>query len=116
MTKRLMGPGPIVMLIVFVFAPVLWHNFVNFDDPIYVLDNPIVTDGFTWRGVVRAFTMIQAGYWIPLTWLSHMADIQLFGFASGLHHFINVVLHILTTLLLYGLVVRMTGGRGRLRG
>jgi protein O-mannosyl-transferase len=113
MNKRLMGPGPIVMLTVFVFAPVLWHNFVNFDDPIYVLDNPIVADGFTWSGVVRAFTMIQAGYWIPLTWLSHMVDIQLFGFAAGLHHFINVVLHILTTLMLYGLVVRMTGERGR---
>jgi protein O-mannosyl-transferase len=113
MNKRLMGPGPILLLTGFVFAPVLWHNFVNFDDPIYVLDNPIVSDGLTWSGVVRAFTTIQAGYWIPLTWLSHMADIELFGFAPGLHHVINVLLHILTILLLYGLVVRMTGERGR---
>ena len=107
------APASIVLLTIFVFAPVLGFDFVNFDDPVYVLDNPIIADGLTWSGVKHAFTMIQAGYWIPVTWLSHMADVELFGFAPGLHHLVNVVLHVLTTLLLYGLVVRMTGAHAR---
>jgi Flp pilus assembly protein TadD len=107
------APASIVLVTIFVFAPVLGFDFVNFDDPVYILDNPIVADGLTWSGVKHAFTMIQAGYWIPVTWLSHMADVELFGFAPGLHHLVNVVLHVLTTLLLYGLVVRMTGAHAR---
>ena len=107
------APVSIVLLTIFVFAPVLGFDFVNFDDPVYVLDNPIIADGLTWSGVKHAFTMIQAGYWIPVTWLSHMADVELFGFAPGLHHLVNVVVHVLTTLLLYGLVVRMTGAHAR---
>lgn len=110
---RKFAPASIVLLTIFVFAPVLGFDFVNFDDPVYVLDNPIIADGLTWSGVKHAFTMIQAGYWIPVTWLSHMADVELFGFAPGLHHLVNVVLHVLTTLLLYGLVVRMTGAHAR---
>jgi tetratricopeptide (TPR) repeat protein len=96
-----------------VFAPVWWHDFVNFDDPIYVLDNPIVSDGLTWAGVVRAFTVIQAGYWHPLTWLSHMLDIELFGLKPGPHLLVNVLMHLFSTLLLFGIVTRMTGMRGR---
>jgi Flp pilus assembly protein TadD len=92
-----------------VFAPVLWHDFVNFDDPVYVLDNPIVADGLTWTGVVRAFTTIQAGYWHPLTWLSHMVDIQLFGLRPGPHLLVNVLIHLFSTLLLFGVVARATG-------
>ena len=109
-----MRPVPfIILLVVFVFAPVMGHDFVNFDDPVYVLDNPIVADGVTWAGVVRAFTTIHAGFWHPLTWVSHMIDIELFGFRPGLHHLVNVWLHILSTVLLYGLVTKMTGERGR---
>lgn len=112
-----MTPGgrvlAIVLLVVFVFAPVVGHDFVNFDDPVYVLDNPIVADGMTWQGLVRAFTTIHAGFWHPLTWVSHMADIELFGFRPGLHHLVNVWLHILSTLLVYGLVTKMTGERGK---
>ena len=107
-------PVPIlVILTILVFAPVWWHDFVNFDDPLYVLDNPIVADGLTWSGVVRAFTMIQAGYWHPLTWLSHMVDIELFGLKPGPHLLVNVLMHTFSTLLLFGVVTRMTGLGGR---
>jgi protein O-mannosyl-transferase len=111
---RKVRPGPVLILLtVLVFAPVLWHDFVNFDDPVYVLDNPIVADGLTWSGVVRAFTTTQAAYWHPLTWLSHMADIQLFGLRPGPHHLVNVLMHIFSTLLLFGVITRMTGLPGR---
>ncbi|HYN08021.1 MAG TPA: tetratricopeptide repeat protein [Vicinamibacterales bacterium] len=111
---RKVRPGPVLILLtVLVFAPVLWHDFVNFDDPVYVLDNPIVADGLTWSGVVRAFTTTQAAYWHPLTWLSHMADIELFGLRPGPHHLVNVLMHVFSTLLLFGVITRMTGLPGR---
>jgi tetratricopeptide (TPR) repeat protein len=103
----------IIVATVLLFGPVLWYDFVNFDDPIYVLDNPIVADGVTWAGVVRAFTTTQAAYWHPVTWLSHMLDVELFGFRPGPHHLVNVLLHVFNALLLYGVLVRMTGMPGR---
>lgn len=103
----------IIVATVFLFAPVLWYDFVNFDDPVYVLDNPIVADGVTWAGVVRAFTTTQAAYWHPVTWLSHMLDVELFGFRPGPHHLVNVLLHVFNALLLFGVLVRMTGMPGR---
>src|SRR5437867_880692 len=64
---------------VMVYAAVLRHGFANFDDFDYVKENPAVAAGLTWRGVVWAFTTGYAGNWHPLTWLSHMLDVQLYG-------------------------------------
>ena len=94
-----------------VYAQVVTHTFVNFDDPIYVTENPQVRAGLTWDGVVWAFTTFQDSNWFPLTWLSHMLDVQLFGLDSGWHHLINVLLHALSTLLLFIVLRRMTGAR-----
>jgi tetratricopeptide (TPR) repeat protein len=86
---------------------------VNYDDPLYVTGNPQVRGGLTWHGVVWAFTSAHDSNWIPLTWLSHMLDCQLFGLASGAHHLSNVALHGFGALLLFGLLRRMTGARWR---
>jgi tetratricopeptide (TPR) repeat protein len=92
-----------------VYAQVGTHAFVNFDDPIYVTGNPQVRAGLTWNGVAWAFTTFHDSNWSPLTWLSHMLDVQLFGLDSGWHHLINVLLHALSTLLLFVVLRRMTG-------
>jgi hypothetical protein len=85
-----------------VYAPVLGFDFVNFDDSVYVFENPHVLRGLTADGVSWAFTSADAtAYWIPLTRLSHMLDVQLFGLNSGLHHFTNVLIHALAALLLF---------------
>ena len=94
-----------------VYAQVATHAFINFDDPIYVTDNPDVRAGLTWDGVVWAFTTFHDSNWFPLTWLSHMLDVQLFGLDSGWHHLINVLFHALSTLLLFIVLRRMTGAR-----
>jgi hypothetical protein len=86
---------------------------VNYDDPQYVTQNPQVRAGLTWHGVVWAFTSAHDSNWIPLTWLSHMLDGELFGLESGAHHFTNVALHAFGTLLLFGFLRRMTGARWR---
>jgi tetratricopeptide (TPR) repeat protein len=96
-----------------VYAPVLSHPFINFDDPDYVTDNVHVRAGLSWDGVVWAFTTTQAANWFPITWLSHMLDWQLFGGQSGWHHFVSLLIHIATTLLLFAVLNRMTGARWR---
>jgi Flp pilus assembly protein TadD len=89
------------------------HDFVNFDDDDYVTANPVVLRGLTWHGVAWAFTTEHAVNWHPLTWLSHMLDVQLYGLDAGAHHLTNLLFHIGNTLLLFGLLHRMTGALGR---
>src|ERR1051325_3316674 len=85
-------PVPAVVL---VYGEVCSHGFVaEYDDPGYVGDNPFVPRGITWAGVRWAFTTHHMGNWNPLTWLSHMLDVQLFGLAAGAHHLVNVAFHL----------------------
>jgi tetratricopeptide (TPR) repeat protein len=100
-------------LILVVYAPVRHYGFVDLDDPQYVSENPFVANGVTWTAVKWAFTSIHASYWIPLIWLSHMLDIQLYGLNAGGHHATNVLLHLADTLLLFVLLYRTTGAMGR---
>jgi protein O-mannosyl-transferase len=96
-----------------VYASVWHHDFVNYDDDQYVTSNPVVLRGLTWHGVSWAFTTGYAVNWHPLTWLSHMLDVQLYGLDPGPHHLTNLLFHIANTLLLLGLLHRMTGALGR---
>ena len=91
-----------------VYGQVAWHDFVNIDDDVYVYENPRVRAGLTWDGVTWAFTTMDESNWHPLTWLSHMLDCQLFGLNAGFHHLVNVLLHILNSVLLYLLLKSMT--------
>jgi tetratricopeptide (TPR) repeat protein len=92
-----------------VFGQTLWHDFVNLDDHVYVYDNPLITRGLTFEGVINAFTHIHARNWHPLTTLSHMLDCQLFSLKAGGHHFTNVLLHSVAVVLLFLLLRQMTG-------
>src|SRR3989440_1663836 len=84
-----------------VFGQTLGHEFVNFDDPIYVSENDQVHGGLSWHGVAWAFTHIHSHNWHPLTTMSHMLDCQLFGLKPGAHHFVNVLLHSVSAVLLF---------------
>jgi tetratricopeptide (TPR) repeat protein len=97
----------------FVYAPVRHHEFVNIDDPQYVADNPNVAGGLSWPAVKWAFTATHAGNWHPVTWLSHMLDVELFGLNAGRHHVTNALLHAANALLLFGLLQRTTGAQLR---
>jgi Flp pilus assembly protein TadD len=93
------------------YSRVLHFDFVTFDDPEYVTANPHVQAGLSLAGVAWAFGSAAAGSWFPLTWLSHMLDCELFGLASGWHHFTNVWIHALSTLLWFAMLKRITGAR-----
>ena len=92
----------------FVYLPLLHYEFINYDDPQYVLQNPDVTAGMTWHGIAWAFTTGRESNWHPLTWLSHMIDAQVYGLNSGGHHLTNILFHILNTVLLFAFLLRMT--------
>lgn len=83
------------------YAPIVTHEFVSYDDPSYVTNNATVKAGLTWRGVAWAFTTGHASNWHPLTWLSHMADVELFGLWAGGHHLGNLLLHAVNTVLVF---------------
>jgi protein O-mannosyl-transferase len=92
-----------------VFGQTLRHDFVDFDDHIYVYQNPVINRGLSVAGVLGAFTHPHAGNWHPLTTISHMLDCQLFGLKAGGHHFANVLLHTMAVLLLFFVLRQMTG-------
>lgn len=83
-----------------VYWPVGGHDFVNYDDTLYVTRNAHVQAGLTWDGLRWSFTSATTGNWHPLTWLSHMADVELFGIRPGAHHWMNVVFHVSACVLL----------------
>ena len=96
-----------------VFGQTLGHEFVNYDDDIYVSENPAVTPGLNLAGVGWAFTHIVASNWHPVTMLSHMLDCQLYGLNAGGHHLTNVLLHMTTVILLFLVLREMTGALWR---
>jgi protein O-mannosyl-transferase len=91
------------------YAQVFQHDFVNYDDPDYVTENAHVRAGLSSEGLRWAFVSGDDANWLPLTRLSHMLDAQLFGLRSGFHHLTNVLLHALSTLLLFAVLRRTTG-------
>ena len=92
-----------------VFWQVNQYDFVNLDDQVYVTENDHIQSGITPEGFCWAFSTTYAGFWHPLTWLSLMLDDQLHGLNAGGYHLTNLILHILSTLLLFWLFNRMTG-------
>jgi tetratricopeptide (TPR) repeat protein len=99
----------LVVLTALVYWPVVHHPFVNFDDAQYVSQNAQVLPGLTSDGVRWAFGAGYAGNWHPLTWISHMLDVEWFGLDAGRHHAMNLAWHIANTLLLFVLCRRLTG-------
>jgi hypothetical protein len=102
---RLWLGAALVVLVVAVFAQARGFSFLHFDDQTYVAKNPDVASGLTAHSVVWAFTTGRAANWHPLTWLSHMADVELFGMWAGGHHLVSVAIHAATTLLLFGFLL-----------
>src|SRR5881397_2992601 len=83
-------------------------GFVSYDDNEYVYENEFVRRGLTWDGVRWAFSGAHAGNWHPLTWISHMLDVSLFGLKPSGHHLISLLLHIANAVLLFLVLKRMT--------
>ncbi len=99
----------IIGLTIFAYKGLGGHQFLNFDDDVYVATNNHVKNGFTWEGLKWAFTFTDVSYWQPLALLSHMLDCQLFGVKPGPHLLMNLMFHIVNSLLLFLILRKMTG-------
>jgi tetratricopeptide (TPR) repeat protein len=103
----------LAILVFLVFGQTSRHEFVNYDDGWYVYANPSVTSGFTPTGVVGAFSQKTEGLWTPLVTISHMLDWRLYGSWAGGHHLTNVALHLGSVILLFLILLQMTGAPWR---
>jgi tetratricopeptide (TPR) repeat protein len=93
-----------------VYAQVGSHKFINFDDDVYVTNNLHVVSGLSGKNIIWAFTSVgEAGNWHPITWLSHMADVQFYGISPAGHHITSAVIHTVSAVILLLLLFRFTG-------
>lgn len=88
-------------------------GFVRFDDHGYVYENPMVLGGLTKAGMHWAFTTIHERWWLPLLWISYMADAEMYGLDPWGYHLTNLLLHTANVLLLGWVLFRLTGARWR---
>ena len=99
----------LALITLLAYLPASRDGFVDYDDQVYVTENSVVQKGLTWTGIEWAFTTGHASNWHPVTWLSHMADCELFGLNPGAHHLVSVLFHTVNAVLLLLLLFRLTG-------
>ena len=95
------------------FWPATKHGYVDFDDYAYVVENSMVADGLSGSGVRQAFSTVHEQWWLPLLWISYMADNEVFGPGPFGHHLANILLHAANAALLFWALFRLTGSRWR---
>lgn len=114
MTGKVKSQLPLFIALIFlltfaIYGQVKNHAFIDFDDYEYIRDNPHVNTGLTLENVIWAFTSHHSHNWHPITWISHMIDVSLFGLDAGAHHLVNVLIHTINALLVLVLLYRLTG-------
>ena len=98
------------------FASSIGFEFIRLDDPAYTFACPFVRGGLSWSNIAAAFSSFtHGGVWMPLTYISYMVDISLFGGGAAGHHVVNVMLHAFNAVLIFALLLRIArlhgGGR-----
>ena len=101
------------MLVVMIYLPAARFGFISLDDNLYILDNPEIKLGISLAGLKWAFTTLYTTNWHPLTWLSLLAEYQLFGLNPTGYHIVGIVLHALNSVLLFFVFWGLTGKRWR---
>ncbi len=106
--RTLCSSALLALLVFSVYAQVAHHEYVVYDTGDYITENSHVLAGLTWDGFKWALTSTFAANWFPLTWLSHMLDVELFGVDPGAHNLVNVTIHALNSILCFAWLSRMT--------
>jgi protein O-mannosyl-transferase len=103
----LISAGIVVATLV-AYEPIRHNGFVSYDDNLYITENPVIKSGITWQSLGQAF---QPHYymWHPLTTFTNLLDCQLFGLNPFWHHLVGLLFHIANALLLFWILVEMTG-------
>lgn len=101
--------GVIFLLVLAIYYQAVGFELITFDDKLYVYDNPAVLSGLSAESIKWAFTAFHSANWHPLTWLSHMLDVTMFGGNAGGHHAVNVFLHLANSILSFVVFRKLTG-------
>lgn len=99
--KHLFAASTLLFALMILYGRVGEFDYAQVDDVEYVVSTEAVRAGLSLEGISWAFTSFRMHNWHPLTWISHMGDVSLFGLDPGPQHLVNVFLHGLNTLLLY---------------
>ena len=102
----------VLLLLVILYARTACYPFIEGDDAAMVTQHPVVKLGLSWHGLLWALTHGLYGIWMPLTALTHMTDVSLFGSWAGGHHLTSVLWHVLAVLAFYTALRVLTGVRG----
>jgi tetratricopeptide (TPR) repeat protein len=101
--------GSLFFITLSLYWPATTFEFVNFDDQLYTYENSDVMKGLSWHGIKQAFILMEPANWHPVTIISHMADVSMYGMNAGGHHLTSIIFHAANAVLLWLLVVRLTG-------
>jgi len=93
------------------FLPCLKNGFINWDDPQYILKNPVVKD-MSWLNVKLAFSHFFVANYQPLTIVSYMFDYRLFGLNPFGYHLVNLILHLLNCIFVFWFIYILTQNKG----
>lgn len=96
-------------LVMTIYYQTIGFDFINLDDNLYIFNNPVVLSGINKESVTWAFTQFHAANWHPVTWLSHLIDVEIFGRNPGGHHATNVLIHLINSILAFTVFKKMTG-------
>jgi protein O-mannosyl-transferase len=106
--KHLLCVAALILGVAFIYFQVHRHGYVEFDDQGYVFRNSVVLQGLTWNSVVWAWKAYCMANYHPLTMLSYMADVQVFGPSAGAMAAENAAFHLLAVLLIYQVGYRLS--------
>jgi len=109
--RRTLGIVGLILVLVtgLLYLQVRHHQFLQYDDDKFLVDNLAIQQGLDAEAIRWAFTNNHASLWLPVTWISHTIDFSLFGDNAGAHHLVNLLQHLLNTVLLLLVLTRMTG-------
>lgn len=108
-SRTILVCAALTAMVLVVYSQTFAFPFILLDDDLLILKNPYLQGGLTAEGARWAFTTVMDAGWIPLTWLSRLVDVSLFGMDAGKHHLVNVLFHLLNTLLLFRVLREATG-------
>lgn len=96
-------------LVLVIYWQTVGFGFISLDDKQYIYENSAALSGLNRESIKWAFTTFYQANWHPLTWLSHFIDVNFFGLNSGAHHAVNMIFHLINTVLAFYLIQKLTG-------
>jgi len=101
-----MMPFAVAAAACLLFLPVVSFDFVNWDDPRLIVNNPYFR-GFGPRQMAWMFTTLHGEQYHPLTWMTFALDHVLWGLRPAGYHLSNLFLHTANAVLFYFLARRL---------